>query len=359
MDMHTLLVALVSALIASSLLPLSAAAGSRPCGRILFLSSDGRNDVDLDSVRGDGSGQRTIRDLSHSARMFLSPDASLIASTRYRGGPEDNDVWLMNSDGTGYKNLTQTKNQDEYVYDWSPGSRRVAIERLDRQGTYVIYLLNVLTGKETRVVEGQRPSFSPDGTKVAYAAPSPDVLDSTNDIFTIDLDGGNVTRITHDGSSDDDYPDWSPAGEWMSFSRIPRGQMNENEGPYADIWRVRTNGEDEENLTRWQDDYNGVSTAAWSPDGRHIAYNTDNDGGGSVYIMRSDGTHRSEPLSEPVEHYSRGATWSPSGNHVAYERSGSSSTEIWSYDVEAGARRKLTSTPRRYEYGAIWASCRT
>ncbi len=357
MSVRKILICLVTATLAAGVPVSSGLTATRPCGRILFLSY-GRNDVDLNSVRGDGSDHRTVRGLSNPGRMFLSPDASLIASTRHHAASDNNEVWLMNSDGRGYKNLTQTKDQNEYVYDWSPDSRRIAIERLGPDRISVIYLLNVFTGKETRIVEGHRPSFSPDGTTLAYAAPSPDLLDSTNDIFTIDLRDRDVTRITQDGSSDDDYPDWSPAGGWMTFSRIPRGQMNENEGPYADIWRVRTSGHDEENLTRWQDDYNGVSTAAWSPDGKHIAYNTDHDGGGSVYIMRADGTRRSEPLSDAVEHWSRHATWSPSGNHIAYERSDSSSTEIWSYNLETGWKQKLTSTPRRYESDPIWASCR-
>ena len=355
--MRKLPIFLMMASLLLSAMPVSAAAAGRPCGRILFQSSDGRRATDLDSVKGDGSGHRTVRELPDSTQITLSPDASFISFGRYRQATENNDVWMMRSDGMGLRNLTQTENRYESVYDWSPGSRRIAIERSQPEGPPAIYLLNVFTGKETRIVEGYRPSFSPDGTKLAYAAPSPDLADFTTDIYTIDLSDGAVTRLTEDSSSDDDYPDWSPAGGWLSFSRIPLGQMNENEGPYADIWRVRTNGDDAENLTSYQDDYNGVSTAAWSPEGTHIAYNTENDGGGSVYIMRADGTDKSKPLSDPLDHWSRGATWSPSGDHLAYERSGSSSTDIWSYDVQAGTKRRLTTSPR-YEYAPIWASCR-
>ena len=322
----------------------------------MFWSSNGRQQSEVASIRPDGAGRRTIRDLPYSGRFLLSPDASSIALTIYNSRSDDADVWLMKPDGTQYRNLTGTPKRDEYIYDWSPGSRRIAFERLDASGTQ-IYLLNVRSGKERRVVAGYRPSLSPDGGHIAYAAPSPDVADFTTDIFTMDLTTGEVTRLTEDSSSDDDHPEWSPAGGWLGFNRIPTGQMNEYEGPYSDIWRVRTSGEDEQNLTNYQDDYNGVSTAEWSPDGAWIAYNTDFDEGGAVYVMRSDGSDRSKPLSDPVGSWSRNPTWSPRGNHLAYERSGKQSTDIWTYDLASGSKKRITSTVKRYESLPFWASC--
>lgn len=331
------------------------AAEALPCGRILFFSHSERGG-ELASVRGDGTGRRSIRDVPHGG-FLLSPDASQIAFDHYDEEINRIDVWVMNTDGTGYRNVTETPDRSERVYGWAPGSRRLVIEAANPAGAPTIYLLNIRTGNLRRVVDGYEPSVSPDGKHVAFDGPSPDLLDRTWDIFTIRLSDGRIRRVTADRHSDDVGARWSPTGDWLAFNRYPVGQMNENEGPYSDIWRVRPSGEGARNLTNVQNDYNGVSPPVWSPDGKWIAYSTEHDGGGAVHVMRSDGSG-DRAVTSALFHSSRAPSWSPSGDRVAFERFGSQSADIWSYDLRDGSKHDLTRTAKRSESGAMWASCR-
>jgi len=81
-----------------------------------------------------------------------------------------------------------------------------------------------------RLAEGGRIAWSPDGSKIAFYASS----NADLDIYVMDADGGNVTRLT--------------------------------EGPSHD------------------------RSPTWSPDGRRIAFTSDRDGDDEVYIMNADGT---------------------------------------------------------------------
>ena len=341
--------------VSGAILLAAPAAEARPCGRVLFFSH--RDGVgELASVRGDGTGRRSIREVQYG-NFFLSPDASQMAFALYDEETDQLDVSVMNSDGTGYRNVTKSPGRTESVYGWAPGSRRVAIEATNATGMPTIYLLNVRTGKLARVVDGYEPSVSPDGKHLAFAAPSPELLDRTWDIFTIRLSDDRIRRVTADLDSDDVGPHWSPTGDWLAFNRYPVAQMNENDGPYSDIWRVRPSGQGARNLTNVQDDYNGVSPPVWSPDGRWIAYSIENDGGGAVHVMRSDGS-RDRAVTSQLFHSSRDPSWSPNSDRVAFERHGRQSTDIWSYDLRDGSKHDLTRTPEAAESGAMWASCR-
>lgn len=334
---------------------LPAVAEARPCGRVLFFSYGDRFEG-IASVRGDGTDRRHISRAPY-ASFLLSPDASQIAFHHYDESQGRTDVWVMGSNGTGYRNVTKTPSQSEVVYSWAPGSRRLAIERYNDSGIPTIFLLNVRTGRVVRVIDGYEPAVAPGGKKIAFAAPSPDLLDSTWDIYTIRLADGHTRRVTQDPRSDDTSPRWSPTGAWLAFNRYPLGQMNQNEGPYSDIWRVRPSGTAERNLTNHQDDYNGVSVAVWSPNGKWIAYNTEWDEGGAVHIMRADGS-RDRALTRDFYNWSRDPTWSPRGHRVAYERSGSESTDIWSFDLRNRTKTRLTPTRTASESRPMWASCR-
>jgi hypothetical protein len=94
------------------------------------------------------------------------------------------------------------------------------------------YTLNPETGARTRMdsLSGNRPVFSPDGAKVAYEqemGQAPLVGCSNLEIFSANLDGTGVTRLTNNGTTynnqtppmnctpggtgpEDDQPDWQP-----------------------------------------------------------------------------------------------------------------------------------------------------
>jgi Tol biopolymer transport system component len=93
--------------------------------RIVFDSyRDGDQEIyTIDS--SDGSGVKKLTDnRNHDVNPTWSPDGTRIAFER------DYDIWVMNADGTGQKNLTNTTGSaSEYEPDWSPDGVKIAFEK--------------------------------------------------------------------------------------------------------------------------------------------------------------------------------------------------------------------------------------
>ncbi len=75
------------------------------------------------------------------------------------------------------------------------------------------YIVDVASGSTTQLATSvtdshDGPRFSPDGTKVAFAA--------AGNLFTVDRSTGSVSQITHGGFYDL-APDWSPDGSMLVF----------------------------------------------------------------------------------------------------------------------------------------------
>ena len=59
------------------------------------------------------------------------------------------------------------------------------------------------------------PSLSPDGTKIAFSS---DIDGQSGyNIYVMDIDGSNITRLTTNNDAYDQYPSWSPDGTKIAF----------------------------------------------------------------------------------------------------------------------------------------------
>jgi Tol biopolymer transport system component len=113
------------------------------------------------------------------------------------------------------------------------------------------------------------PVMSPDGKQLAFAA--------LGDIWTMAL-GGRPQRLTDDEFVDTD-PSWSPDGTKLAFSSDRSGGM--------DVWvRDLKSGRDQR-ISRLP---NADMAAAWSPDGKSIAFVSNAEfEQGEVYVVPAEG----------------------------------------------------------------------
>ena len=181
----------------------------------------------------DGTGQRRVSDGTISSAFTdgdpaWSPDGRRIVFSRYRAG--DSDLWSANLDGTGQKNLTGTPDYDEEDPAWSPAGGEIAYTRVGceppRGGIACVFKMGADGAAQTNLTPednfhqgmSSEPSWSPDGTRIAFRGAVKVPHSSGTDIWVMNADGSGKTNVTDDNGTGDHHPAFSPDGEKIAFN---------------------------------------------------------------------------------------------------------------------------------------------
>lgn len=156
-----------------------------------------------------------------------SPDGTRLAY--YKELDRSNyDVFIINANGTGEVNLTNSNPQLEFDPDWSPDGSKIIFERTDAgfSNGIGIYEINVdgtgLNPLSDVLAADLDPAYSPDGSKIALESQR-DI--NNNEIYVFDADGSNPVRLTNDPAFDKD-PNWAPDSSKLVFSSNRQGNYN-------------------------------------------------------------------------------------------------------------------------------------
>ncbi|HEV8715361.1 MAG TPA: hypothetical protein VGX03_21340, partial [Candidatus Binatia bacterium] len=196
-----------------------------------------------------------------------SPRGDLIAFTRGRvfaGGNTDNEVYVVQPDGSNARNMTQHPANDA-LPSWSPDGKRLVF-RSTRDGDKELSVINVdgtgLTRLTTAPGTDTFPHWSPLGDRIVFAS------DRTGDfeIYTVRPDGSDVRQLTRSPGLDM-HPVWSPDGKWICFASQRGGLKDEhpltgNPQPYGDLYLMRPDGSEVQALT---DNQFEDGTPGWAP----------------------------------------------------------------------------------------------
>lgn len=115
--------------------------------------------------------------------------------------------------------------------------------------------------------------WSPDGTRIAFSG----TVDGNADIYVMDADGKNLTRLTT-APEEDTEPAWSPDGGTLAFTS--------RRGGAPQIWAMNVDGTGVRQLTGGD----GANTSpVFRRDGRMIAFISTRDGNADLFEMGSEG----------------------------------------------------------------------
>jgi len=113
----------------------------------------------------------------------------------------------MNSDGS---NQTRLSNFPDSVRPhWSPDGTKIIFHNpvdvyvINADGTNLLNLTNGAGGN----VGGVEPAWSPDGSKIAFSSDRVDPTHYNYEIYVMNADGSNQTRLTYSAAYDTS-PDW-------------------------------------------------------------------------------------------------------------------------------------------------------
>jgi len=238
---------------------------------VLFSRSfDGGRTWELWIVSADGGEARRFARTSVSVsatRANWSSKQPLIAFTG-ESGPKAS-VWIINADGTGPHELPLTEISGQAFYpSWYPGGEQLAvmdgkelnIKRIDLARHHA----ETLTDRN-RFLTGM-PAVSPDGKSIAFAG-QPNTgqpYDQTkNTIWLLELGSGQVHGLeaTHGQGR---APSWSPDGTKLAFE----SDRADREGKH--LYAAFLIGRDGGGLQQVTEPKFNANHPVWSPDGKRL-----------------------------------------------------------------------------------------
>jgi serine/threonine-protein kinase len=149
--------------------------------------------------------------------------------------------------------------------------------------------------------------YSPDGKRIAMSI----VGTTTTDVWLYDVATGTNTRLTTEGATND-RPEWSPDGSRVLF----RTDRN-NEGNFSIWWQPSDKTGKAEPLIQPPNAADAVYEASISPDGQSLIFRTGTTGGANIWYRGMQGdTSRKEVSATPFDEWA--ARLSPNGKWVAY-----------------------------------------
>ena len=181
--------------------------------KIIFTSDRSTTAVneDLWIMNANGSGQTKLFGApgTQESEAVFSPDGTTIAyqleQVDSSGSAISGEIWLLNSDGTNPRRLTTSAagNYDENLA-WSPDGQKIAFTQNTTTTGDAVAIINANgTGRAILAPSGERPSFSPDGTKIAYGT-------SADAIGIMNPDGTGQTTVPLGTLTSNGQPNWQP-----------------------------------------------------------------------------------------------------------------------------------------------------
>jgi Tol biopolymer transport system component len=297
---------------------------AQDCGQCAFWSPNGQRimlpevsngRLQTAIVRADGAAKVVLQPLPDST-VNLGPggwsaDGSLVAMA----GWDDTDptlrgIYVAQADGTDLQQVSTSP--DGRPQDWpafSPDGSKllfIAEDPVGPAGGGIAGDLMVVnidgTGQRqvnppgTKVVattESGRPmDWSPDGSRIAFAAIESDLNAGRSSIFVVPASGGTPVRVG-DAEEWAVSVDWAPTGEQLL--------SGDRTGGVESIWTIDATTGERTNLWRSTSE-DRACCGTWSPDGALILFERGPEGAHDLWTMRPDGSVVEQITRSPADY---------------------------------------------------------
>ena len=289
----------------------------------------------------------------------ISPDKKWLAYTphsrdtrtwkRYRGGMAS-DIWLFNLEDNTSKQITDFEGTDSL-----PMWHKQTVYYLSDAGDQ--HRLNIWAYDTQSGERQQITKFAYHDCKWPAIGPGPNgegeiVLTNGSELFVVDLKTKKqkAIEITIPGDRPTLRDDRVDASSFISNGDISSSGKRVAMEARGDIWSLPVKNGSPRNLTKTS----GVAerNPIWSPDGRWIAYLSDESGEYEVYVTQSDGRGETTQLTSNGDCYRYLSTWSPDSKHITFaDKTG----KLFLLNVESKEIKLVDTDPTASQIQPSWS----
>ena len=291
----------------------------------------------------------------------ISPDGNWLAYTpyqaaefstwkRYMGGRQS-DIWLFHLTDHVSKKITDWGGNDAYPM-WH-GDSIYYVSDAGSNHRMNVWVYNTVTDERRQVTrhgdyDVKWPSIGPGAAgegEIIYQ------LGSELRILNLESEQSRVVRITIPGDRPRVRPQTFDAAGFISGGDISSTGKRLCLEARGDVWSLPAEKGTPQNFTRTSG--TAERNPVWSPDGKWIAFLSDETGEYELYVMQSDGREEPKQLTDMEVGFPNTPTWSPDSEKIAFwDQTG----QLYVTDVESERTRRAHRTMDADGQWISWSS---
>jgi eukaryotic-like serine/threonine-protein kinase len=231
----------------------------------------------------------------------------------------------------------------------APDGKRLAFGRADAQGLNSLWLQDRERNQETRLttppLSPGAAVLSPDGQHVVFAAAGV----AAQAMYIKSVTGGAEDVLLHGGTNGQAPSDWSRYDRWLVYTEI-------DPKTGGDLWLLADPSKPSADIKpiAWLGTPAIESQGQISPDGRWLAYCSDESGRLQVYLRPFTGAAPAPDTKWPVSASGREPRWRADGKELFYVESVTGTSRLKLMSVPIGRAPNPTGIPKLlFEFQAV------
>lgn len=245
-------------------------------GLVFNVAQDTKaDDYEIYSMNSDGSGKRNVTNHKDVAWTYYAYKKTVFFISDRDACKRCYFLYSMNFDGSNVRKISDLRLEDSWMGSRRNGTEMIVSGRVGNDIRYQLFIIDIKTGKFRQITNEpgaafRDPLFSPDGRRIVYAYKKDRANREINEeLFIMNDDGSGKRQLTTYPKDDKtaqwhDYhagpPRWVKKHNFITYNSVQNGKSS--------LFAVTPDGKkswkltDNELAEGWHD---------WSPDGRWLA----------------------------------------------------------------------------------------